>query len=232
MELALFDLDHTLIPFDSGSLFTRFLAARGALPATFADQYLEHCRRYAAGTVDMVQMHRFTVGALRQHAPGALAAWLDEFESGLARQVPDAARALVRAHRDAGHLCALVTATTRLVAAPFARALGFEHLLCTEPARDPAGRVTGEIVGVPCFREHKPVHVDAWLARQGVDRAAIERSWFYSDSVNDLALLEAVTHPVAIDADPRLQAIAAARGWPCRTLATALADFARRTTRC
>jgi len=231
MDLALFDLDHTLIPFDSGSLFTRFLAERGALPPTFEAEYLEHCRRYAAGTVDMVEMHRFTVGALRRHAPQALAQWLDEFEAALAPHVPDAARALVRAHAGAGHACALVTATTRLVAAPFARALGFDHLLCTEPERDAEGRVTGEIVGVPCFREHKVDHVRAWLARRGLDRAAVERSWFYSDSLNDLALLEAVTHPVVIDADPRLLAVAAARGWPRRTLAAACADFAARTAR-
>jgi HAD superfamily hydrolase (TIGR01490 family) len=176
----------------------------------------------------MVAMHRFTVGALRAHAPHTLAQWLAEFESTLGPHIPDAACGLVRAHAEAGHLCALVTATTRLVAAPFARALGFEHLLCTEPARDAQGHVTGEIVGEPCFREHKVAHVDAWLARSGRERAGMARSWFYSDSTNDLPLLEAVTHPVAVDADPRLQAVAAARGWPRHTLASALTAFPER----
>ena len=222
MHLALFDLDHTLIPFDSGSVFTRFLAAQGALPEGFADEYLAYCRRYAAGTVDMVEMHRFTVGALAPHPPERLAQWIDDFAATLPARVPAAARALVDGHRAAGHRCLLVTATTRLVAEPFARTLGFDiaaELLPTEPARDARGHVTGEIVGVPCFREHKVSHVGAWLQRQGLDWPALERSWFYSDSANDLPLLQAVSDPVAVNADPRLADHARAHGWPQRRIA-------------
>lgn len=216
MHLALFDLDHTLIPFDSGSVFTRFLAAQGALPEGFAAEYLAYCQRYAAGTVDMVEMHRYTVGALAGHPPARLQRWIDDFAVTLPPLIPAASLALVAAHRTAGHHCLLVTATTRLVAEPFARKLGFDadaELLPTEPARDDRGHVTGEIVGVPCFREHKVSHVAAWLQRQGRGWGDVTRSWFYSDSANDLPLLQQVSDPVAVNADARLTTHARAQGW-------------------
>lgn len=221
MLLALFDLDHTLIPFDSGSVFTRFLAEQGALPPGFADEYLAYCHRYAAGTVDMVEMHRFTVGALAPHAPERLQQWLVEFEARIAPLLPAASHELLRQHREAGHHCVLVTATTRLVAEPFARALGFDtatELLPTEPARDARGHVTGEIVGEPCFRVHKVSHVGRWLHRAGLGWGDLGRSWFYSDSMNDLPLLQRVSDPVAVNADARLAAHAQAHGWPQRRL--------------
>jgi HAD superfamily hydrolase (TIGR01490 family) len=213
VQLALFDLDHTLIPFDSGSLFTRFLIGRGALPPSFEHDYLEHCRAYAAGTVDMVQMHRFTVGALARHEPARLDAWLAQFREGLGSRIPAAARDLVMRHRDAGHVCAMVTATSRLVSQAFADELGLEHLLATEPQRDMQGRITGEIDGVPCFREHKLTHVETWLLAQGRTWSDVARSWFYSDSHHDLPLLGAVTDAVAVNPDPVLLAHARDRRW-------------------
>jgi HAD superfamily hydrolase (TIGR01490 family) len=223
MEIALFDLDHTLIPFDSGSAFTRHLASRGALAPDFEAKYLEYCRGYAAGTVDMGEMHRFTVGALGVHEPDVLAAWLREFPDVIAPRVLPAAQALVRGHRDAGQACALVTATSRLVAEACATLFGLApaDVLATESARDASGRYTGDIVGEPCFQQHKRTHVEAWLARRGRRWEDVTRSWFYSDSINDLPLLEAVSDPVVVDPDPRLLAIAIERGWPVRRLATA-----------
>jgi len=218
MDIALFDLDHTLIPFDSGSVFTRHLASLGALPPEFEEQYLEYCRRYAQGTVDMVQMHRFTVGALAVHEPATLAAWLREFAGAIAPRIPAAARQLVKEHQAAGHACALVTATTRFVAEAFAASLGLSEVLATEPARDAQGRYTGEIVGHPCFREHKLTHVQAWLARRGVAWEEVGRSWFYSDSINDLPLLQAVSDPVVVDGDARLLAHAREQGWRTMSL--------------
>jgi HAD superfamily hydrolase (TIGR01490 family) len=218
MDIALFDLDHTLIPFDSGSVFTRHLAGRGALPPGFEAQYLAYCRRYAEGTVDMVQMHRFTVGALGVHEPATLAQWLLEFRQTIAPKVPRRARQLVQHHQAAGRTCALVTATTRFVAEAFGAVLGLQTVLATQPALGPDGRYTGEIVGQPCFREHKRTHVQDWLAGQGVRWSDVGRSWFYSDSANDLPLLEAVSDPVAVDPDARLLAIAQARGWPVISL--------------
>jgi HAD superfamily hydrolase (TIGR01490 family) len=218
MQIALFDLDHTLIPFDSGGAFTKHMAAMGALDASFEPQYLDYCRRYAEGRVDMREMHRFTVGALGVHPPTQLRQWLDEFAATIAPRIPPAARALVRSHLDAGHACALVTATTRFVAQAFGEAVGLEDVLATEPELDAAGRYTGEIVGEPCFREHKIAHVEAWLARRGRTWAGVERSWFYSDSINDLPLLAHVSDPVVVDPDPMLRAEAVRRGWPVRSL--------------
>ena len=218
MDIALFDLDHTLIPFDSGSVFPRHLAERGALPPGFEAQYLEFCRRYAEGTVDMVQMHRFTVGALGVHAPERLARWLREFRATIAPQIPRRAHDLVHHHQAAGRTCALVTATTRFVAEAFGAVLGLETVIATQPAVGADGRYTGEIVGQPCFREHKRTHVQAWLAQRGIAWSDVRRSWFYSDSANDLPLLEAVSDPVAVDPDARLLATAQARGWPVISL--------------
>jgi HAD superfamily hydrolase (TIGR01490 family) len=219
MDIALFDLDHTLIPFDSGSVFTRHLASRGALPPEFEAQYTQYCLRYAEGTVDMAQMHRFTVGALAVHDPATLAAWLREFQEVIAARIPPAARQLVQDHQAAGHACALVTATTRFVAEAFGTLLGLGDVLATEPEIGPDGRYTGEIVGHACFREHKLTHVQAWLARGGRTWSDVGRSWFYSDSIHDLPLLQAVSDPVAIDPDAQLRVYAQAHGWPVRSLA-------------
>jgi HAD superfamily hydrolase (TIGR01490 family) len=218
VRIALFDLDHTLIPFDSGSAFTRHLASLGALDAGFEPRYLDYCRRYADGTVDMLEMHRFTVSALGAHDPATLAGWLREFRAAIAPGVSEAARHLVDGHRAAGHACVLVTATTRFVAEAYAAAFGLTDVLATEPEVGADGRYTGEIVGLACFREQKIAHVQAWLARRGATWSDVERSWFYSDSINDLPLLMAVTDPVAVDPDPPLRAEAEARGWPIRSL--------------
>jgi HAD superfamily hydrolase (TIGR01490 family) len=218
LRIALFDLDHTLIPFDSGSMFTRHLASLGALDDGFEAQYLDYCRRYAEGTVDMMAMHRFTVGALAAHDPATLARWLREFRATIAPHVPAAALALVARHKAERDACALVTATTRFVAEPFAAVFGLDEVLATEPEVDAQGRYTGEIVGAACFREQKIAHVTAWLARRGARWEDVERSWFYSDSINDLPLLEAVTDPVVVDPDPALRAQASARGWPVISL--------------
>lgn len=222
MRLALFDLDHTLVPFDSGMAWGRFLVARGVLEAGFEARYLDACRDYVAGRAGIEALHRVGVGALAPFDDARLAAWTAAFEAEIAPQLPEAMRALVARHRDAGDRCALVTATSRLVAAPFARLFGIDALLATE-ARRVDGRLTGEVEGLPCHGAHKVAHVARWLAAQGLALADFERSWFYSDSASDLPLLEAVTHPVAVRPDARLRAVAQARGWPVREAAHALA---------
>jgi HAD superfamily hydrolase (TIGR01490 family) len=219
MKLALFDLDHTLIPFDSGGHFTRFLVERGDLPPEVETGYQEWCRRYTSGGFDVVEVHRFLVGAMGRLPPQVLADALQAFEATLQTRVPLRTRALVHEHAKVGHVCALVTATARFIAEPFARVLGIGHVLASEPARDEQGRFTGELVGPACFREHKRTHVEQWLRSRGLAWEALERSWFYSDSSHDLALLEAVTEPVAVDPDARLAVIAAERGWRVLRLA-------------
>lgn len=213
MKLALFDLDHTLIPFDSGMAWTRFLVARGRLPADAESRYLDRCHRYLAGTLDIHAMHRANLLPLAQHPAAELLLWAAEFEQHIAPELPASRRALVQRHLDDGDLCAIVTATTRLIAEPLARRFGLQHLVATEAVLH-EGTFTGEIAGEPCFRENKPGRVRAWLAQQGMRLEAFEESRFYSDSASDLPLLTSVTHPVAVDPDTRLLAHAQAAGWP------------------
>jgi HAD superfamily hydrolase (TIGR01490 family) len=216
--LALFDLDHTLIPFDSGGAFTRWLADRGRLDAGFEAHYLAYCHDYAAGRLDIRAMHHYTVGALAALDPAQLQAWLKEFEAEVAARITPAARALVQSHQQRGDLCALVTATTRFIAEPFARLFGIDHVLATEPERDAQGRLTGGVVGEPCFRGHKCGHVQRWLGARGLTLGDFASTTFYSDSVHDLPLLQLVRRPVAVDADAALSAHAQALGWQTLSL--------------
>ncbi len=217
MNLALFDLDHTLIPFDSGMAWTRFLVERGVLPAQAEAQYLDFCHQYVAGTLDIHAMHRANVAPLLRHSRAQLSAWALEFEARVAPRIPTDMQALVRKHLDAGDLCAIVTATTRFIAEPFGRLFRIDDVLATEAATEsgrPEAALTGEIAGDPCYREHKLTHVNAWLSLRQMRLVDFERSWFYSDSASDLPLLKAVSDPVAVQPDERLLACARAAGWP------------------
>lgn len=220
-KLALFDLDLTLIPFDSGMAWTQFLIRRGFLPAEAEERYLAYCHEYVAGTLDIHAMHRANMRPLLPVPRATLAQWQLEFEGEMASRMPAATLALVRRHRESGDLCAIVTATTELIAAPIAHLFGIAHLVATRPAT--VGGVagapfTGEIDGEPCYRQHKVTRVTQWLATRpaGSPRSLAEfgRSWFYSDAIGDLPLLNAVSHPVAVCPDERLRAHALQAGWP------------------
>ena len=213
MRLALFDLDHTLIAFDSGMAWSQFLIARGVLPAAAEAVYLAYCEAYVAGTLDIHAMHRANVAPLARFTVDEIAQWCAEFGDVIAARASPVMLERVARHRDAGDLCAIVTATPRFVAEPFARRFGISHLLATEPART-GGRYSGEIEGEPCFRAHKISHVQRWLAASGRSVASFDASFFYSDSASDLPLLEAVTDPVAVRPDERLRQHAEAAGWP------------------
>lgn len=221
MKLALFDLDHTLIPFDSGMAWTEFLVSAGVLPADAIERYLGFCHQYLAGTLDIHAMHRASVAPLTRFPRPLLDQWGREFELRLAPRLPAAMCALVKSHQDAGDLCAIVTATTRFIAEPLARLFGIVEVVATEPATtdgSPHGALTGEIAGLPCYREHKLTRVADWLAERQPSLpeglAAFERSWFYSDSASDLPLLRAVTDPVAVRPDERLREHALRERWP------------------
>lgn len=218
--LALFDLDHTLIPFDSGMAWTGFLVERGVLPAKAEEHYLNCCRQYVSGTLDIRALHRAALQPLLNQPRAALASWQLEFQAAMARRIPPAMLALVRSHQRAGHLCAIVTATTGLIAAPFARLFGIEPLLATVAATvggAPGAPFTGEIEGEPCHGHHKVERVDRWLTSQPVGSqsglAGVASSWFYSDSFSDLPLLGRVSTPVAVRPDERLRAHALRLGW-------------------
>lgn len=216
-RLALFDLDLTLIPFDSGMAWTQFLIERGILPPEAQARYLSYCHLYIAGTLDIHAMHRNHMQPLLRYPREVLAQWQGEFEEQMARRIPAASLALVERHRARGDLCAIVTATTGLIAQPMARLFGIDELVSTLAATVDGladAPYTGEIDGVPCYREHKLSRVEQWLSGFGRGLAGFEESWFYSDSMGDLPLLQAVSHPVAVCPDERLYAHAAQAGWP------------------
>ena len=214
MRLVLFDLDNTLIAGDSDYEWGQFLVDRGVLEReAYESQNRAYYEQYVAGTLDIHEFLGFALRPLAAHEPADLARWHAEFMAGRIRPMIGApARALVRAHQQAGDLCAIITATNSFVTAPIAREFGVEHLIATEPERQ-NGRFTGRVAGIPCFREGKVQRLDAWLAGQKKGLRDFAESHFYSDSHNDLPLLERVTHPVAVDPDQKLRALAAQRGW-------------------
>ena len=214
-RLALFDLDHTLLPIDSDFEWGSLLARKGAVDsAWFARRNEEFYAQYKAGTLDMVAFLEFGLAPLAAHDRATLDGWHRDFMRDVIEpNVRDRALRLVERHREAGDLCAIVTATNAFVTAPIARRFGVEHLIATVPAqRD--GQFTGGVRGEPCFREGKVSRVTAWLEGLGSSWDAFASSTFYSDSRNDIALLERVTNPVATNPDDTLRAHANARGWP------------------
>jgi HAD superfamily hydrolase (TIGR01490 family) len=219
-RLALFDLDLTLIPYDSGLAWLKFLVDCRVLDAASAEHYLACCRLYVQGALDVRALHRVAMAPLAHHRPSRLSVWRAEFAARVAAEIPAAARALVAAHRRAGALCAIVTATNDYVAAPFARALGVEHLVAS-PAQRCGARFTGEIDGELCHGAGKIACVEAWLAGLGLGWGDFAHTVFYSDSSSDLPLLGRVAEAVAVCPDPVLRREAHRRGW---RIAEALAD--------
>ena len=217
--LALFDLDNTLLACDSDYEWGQFLVDQGVLGrAEYEAQNAAFYEQYKAGTLDIHEFLGFALRPLAAHTPQELERWHGEFMAARIRPaIGGAARALVRGHLEAGELCALVTATNSFVTAPIAREFGVAHLVATEPERVD-GRFTGRVAGAPCFREGKVSRVEDWLASLGHALGDFGRSSFYSDSHNDLALLERVTRPVAVDPDATLAAEARRRGWPVISL--------------
>ncbi|MGH8689201.1 MAG: HAD family hydrolase [Burkholderiales bacterium] len=219
MNLALFDLDHTLLAGDSDYEWGQFLVDRGVLSrADYEAQNARFFEQYKAGTLDIHEYLGFALGPLAAHSPQELAAWHGEFmRERILPMVARGARALVARHLEADELCAIVTATNSFVTGPIAREFAVPHLVATEP-ESVGGRFTGRVAGTPCFREGKIRRVEAWLGGLGRRLEDFAQSRFYSDSHNDLPLLERVRHPVAVDPDASLAAEAARRGWPVISL--------------
>jgi len=219
MRLVLFDLDNTLLAGDSDYEWAQFLIEEGVLErATYEARNREFYEQYKAGSLDIRQFLDFQLKPLAQFPRGTLDAWHRAYmERKIAPMISAAARELVERHRD--DLRVIITATNSFVTAPIARALGVDHLIATDPEQC-EGRFTGAVAGEPCFREGKVARLTAWLAARETTLADFCESWFYSDSANDLPLLERVTHPVAVDPDPRLESVAASRSWPILRLHT------------
>jgi HAD superfamily hydrolase (TIGR01490 family) len=225
-RLALFDLDHTLLPLDSDYQWAVFMAKSGRAgdPAEALRRNEELMDRYNAGELTAEQAAEFMLGLLAAHPPHLLAAWHEEFMQKVIRPaMTQRAIELVQQHLVAGDLCAVVTATNSFVTAPIARAFGVPTLIATDPEFI-AGRYTGKILGTPSFKHGKVVRVNHWLAGQRKRLEDFDASYFYSDSINDLPLLEVVTHPVVTNPSESLLAVAQQRDWPVLNLFNKLAD--------
>ncbi|WP_250461136.1 HAD family hydrolase [Microbulbifer litoralis] len=217
MQLAIFDLDNTLIGGDSDHAWGEFLVERehvdGERYRSANDRFY---RDYQSGELDIFAYLEFALEPLAQLSRGQLGnlqrAFMEEVISEI--WLPQA-EALIDRHRREGHHIMIITATNRFVVEPIAERLGVDTLLATEP-EEVEGRFTGRVAGEPCFQGGKVLRLHQWLAHNPAYSAA--EKWFYSDSINDLPLLREVEHPVAVDPDPRLQAEAESRGWPVISL--------------
>ena len=218
-NLVLFDLDNTLLAGDSDFEWAQFLIDKGVLDGEVqAAKNQEFYDQYKAGTLDIHAFLDFQLLPLARHSRGELDAWHAEFMvSRIRPMIAPAARALVARHAGQGDLLALVTATNSFVTGPIAREFSIDHLIATIPAQE-GGRFSGKPRGLPSFREGKITRVEAWLESLGLWWGSFGRSWFYSDSLNDLPLLERVSDPVAVDPDATLRAHAQTRGWPVISL--------------
>jgi len=214
LELALFDLDNTLLSGDSDYEWAQFLIERGVLERTeYQAKNDRFFRQYKEGTLDIRESLEFQVAPLARYSRETLDEWHGEFmRTRIAPIIRAKGRELVRRHLRDNHLCAIVTSTNAFIAAPIARAFGVDHLLATELEVED-GRFTGKPSGTPSFREGKVTRLAEWLGERGQTLASFSASWFYSDSHNDLPLLERVTDPVAVDPDEILRREANARGW-------------------
>jgi HAD superfamily hydrolase (TIGR01490 family) len=213
-KIALFDLDHTLIPFDSDYAWNEFTIALGwrdgeafrrANDAFFA--------QYRDGTLNIHDYVRFATQAIRDKgATESIAAHASFMQAVVLKGIHKPALDLVQGHQQAGDTVVVVTATNEFVTRPIAHAFGVHELIAIELVRDAQGEFTGDIAGTPSFRDGKVARVQAWLAARNLDWQDVETT-FYSDSMNDLPLLDKATHPVATNPDERLRQLATERGW-------------------
>ena len=216
MKLAIFDLDNTLLGGDSDYLWGQFLVERGIVDR---EEYERENQRfyddYVHGRLDIDEFLRFALQPLAAHSRAQLDTWHEQYlQEKIKPILQHKASELIDTHRRDGATLLIITATNRFVTAPIARLLGVDHLLATNP-EIVDGRFTGRVAGIPCFREGKVSRLNAWLKETGMNLA---ESWFYSDSHNDLPLLELVTHPIAVDPDDTLRQHAQMKGWPIISL--------------
>ncbi|WP_324732261.1 histidinol-phosphatase [Pseudomonas paeninsulae] len=216
MRLALFDLDNTLLGGDSDHAWGDYLCERGILDGiAYKTRNDEFYQDYLAGRLDIADYLNFSLTILGRSEMAQLEQWHREFMRDCVEPMILAkGEALLEEHRGAGDKLLIITATNRFVTAPIAARLGVDTLLATE-CEMADGRYTGRTTDVPCFKQGKVTRLNRWLAETGFSLAD---SYFYSDSMNDLALLEQVTHPVVVDPDPNLRAEAEKRGWPIISL--------------
>jgi HAD superfamily hydrolase (TIGR01490 family) len=213
-NLALFDLDNTLLAGDSDYSWSLFLINEGLLDAkTHHERNEQFYLDYKNGNLDIVKFLEFQLRPLSQHPKK----FLDQLHVKFMQQVVrpmmmQKAQDLVDQHKAQGDLCLVITATNSFVTKPIAEAYGIAHLIGTEPEMV-NGEYTGGVTGVPSFQQGKVTRINEWLEARGQQLSDFEVSYFYSDSHNDLPLMKLVSHPVAVDPDPTLAAYAAEQDW-------------------
>ena len=216
MNLALFDLDNTLLAGDSDFEWAQFLISKGVVDREVQEaKNIQFYEQYKAGTLDIYEFLGFQLAPLARHPRAELDAWHREYMERHIRPImTEQARALVQRHLAAGDLCAVVTATNSFVTGAIAREFGIPHLIGTVAAVDvEKGAFSGAPTGMPSFREGKIARVESWLESLGLWWGSFADSYFYSDSHNDLPLMHKVNTPVAVDPDDKLRQHAASRGW-------------------
>ncbi len=211
MSLAIFDLDNTLISLDSDHAWGEFLLEQGAVdPVAYKEANDRFMADYEAGTLDMTEFLAVALQPLAENSPAQLAAWHQQFmASKIEPHILPRGEELIARHRASGDTLLIITATNRFITGPIADRLGVDDLIAVEPEQVD-GRYTGRVSGVPSYREGKVTRLEQWL--EGRD-LSLHDAWFYSDSHNDLPLLELVDHPVAVDPDATLRQTAEQRGW-------------------
>ena len=221
MNLALFDLDNTLLAGDSDFEWAQFLIGKGVVDREVQEaKNIEFYDQYKAGTLDIDEFLAFQLAPLTRHSRAELDAWHREYMDRHIRPlIGDPARQLVRQHLDSGDLCAIVTATNSFITGAIAREFGIAHLIATVAAVDPKnGAFSGDPRGTPSFRAGKIARVESWLESLGLWWGSFAASFFYSESHNDLPLMGRVTTPVAVDPDQKLHRHSREMGWKIITL--------------
>jgi HAD superfamily hydrolase (TIGR01490 family) len=215
-RLAIFDLDNTLLAGDSDYLWGQFLVEQGIVPPEDYEQANQaFYQQYREGTLDINEFLAFQLAPLGRHEPSQLERWRSQYlEEKIRPIILPQAQDLLASHRAQGHILLIITATNRFLTEPIAHMLGVDDLIATEPEIQ-NGHYTGRVKGIPSYREGKVTRLDAWLKKRTL---ALDLSWFYSDSHNDIKLLERVTYPVAVDPDEILAAHARTKGWTILSL--------------
>lgn len=215
MNLTLFDLDNTILAGDSDYNWSRFLIQEGYLDgAIHAEKNEKFYADYKAGTLDIYAFVEFQFKPLARNPRTVLNQLLKKYvEEVIKPMITEKARALVKRHQDEGDLIIVITATNSFITKPIAELFGIENLIGTDP-EEKEGEFTGKVSGLPSFKEGKVTRLEAWLKGKNLSLASFENSYFYSDSHNDLPLMQKVTHPVAVDSDDVLSEYAQSKGWP------------------
>jgi HAD superfamily hydrolase (TIGR01490 family) len=215
LNLALFDLDNTILAGDSDYNWSRFLIQEGYLDgAIHAEKNEKFYADYKAGTLDIYAFVEFQFKPLARNPRTVLNQLLKKYvEVVIKPMITEKARALVKRHQDEGDLIIVITATNSFITKPIAELFGIKNLIGTDP-EEKEGEFTGKVSGLPSFKEGKVTRLEAWLKGKNLSLASFENSYFYSDSHNDLPLMQKVTHPVAVDSDDVLSEYAKSKGWP------------------